>query len=400
MGWVFGFPLTLLIKRVPNLIVVFSRPGPVFADNSKYFFLYATSLRDNKVSTIFLTESTSIQQSIIHAGGKAIMHPSIQSIVVLLRCGKIVTDCADWSNFGAYALTRGAKTIQIWHGAPLKHIELDLYRKRLQLTPFRLRSLLKIQKKILGRYPLYDVVVATSKQFIKEAFKKSFRAKKFIATGYPRNDILFGLPEGNTTAEKLALINVDKKVIEIIKEKRAQGIGICLYVPTFRKDMTDPFEVAINLKRFSEISKKFNLLTVLKLHPVVKKYYNIIHDDSLIEYPPLADVYPIMKLCDFMITDYSSIFFDYLLLDRPIIFFSYDLANYLSNDRDMYFDYHSMTPGVKCYNYDELEYNIELLLKSGCIDKYADFRKRITDFTHDHIDNYSTRRLYDEVLRI
>ena len=65
-----------------------------------------------------------------------------------------------------------------------------------------------------------------------------------------------------------------------------------------------------------------------------------------------------MVHCDLLITDYSSIFFDFLLLDRPIVFFPYDLEQYLSQDRAMYFDYEIMTPGPKCRTYDELELQI------------------------------------------
>ena len=106
-----------------------------------------------------------------------------------------------------------------------------------------------------------------------------------------------------------------------------------------------------------------------------------------------------MAMSDLLITDYSSIFFDFLLLDRPIIFFAYDLEDYLQNDRNMYFNYDSMTPGAKCRTYDELELQLEQIVKNGCQDQYADTREKVRRFTHDHVDNQSSRRLIDRDLR-
>ena len=396
--WIFIFPITLLIKRDSRIIVVFSRPGPVFADNSKYFFIYSYFIKSKDINLVFFTQDITIQRAIINAGGKAVIHPSFESILLLLKCGKIVTDNADWSNFGVYAISKGAKIIQIWHGAPIKHIELDLYKKRLDETPLYIRPLLKIQKKILGRYPLYDIVVSTSKMFVDNAFRKCFRAKKFITAGYPRNDILYDCSRFNSASQKLISINIDQKTIDEAIQIQPKGGTICLYVPTFRKDMEDPFATQIDLERLSLFAMQHDIFIILKLHPLMHGHYNIGKYPNLIEYSPIADVYPLMRLCDILITDYSSIFFDFLLLDRPVIFFPYDLEDYLKNDRDMYFDYHSITPGPKCFSYDELEQNLELLIKPDYIDHFADFRKEVTAFTHDHIDNMAHQRLYDAIM--
>jgi CDP-glycerol glycerophosphotransferase len=113
----------------------------------------------------------------------------------------------------------------------------------------------------------------------------------------------------------------------------------------------------------------------------------------IVEYHPLGDVYPLLPLCDLLITDYSSIFFDFLLLDRPMIFFAYDLDKYLAEDRAMYFEYDSITPGVKCHNYDELESNIDIIMRNGCKDGYSRMRKEVRSLTHDRPDDLAGRRI-------
>ena len=394
--WLFGYPLKMVIKRDPGLMVVISSPGSAFADNSKYFFVYATELVRKGERVVMLTTCRTTQRMITEAGGESVVHPSWRSLFLLLKCGTVITDF-DWFKFGAYPLTHGAKLIQIWHGAPLKHIELDLYRKRLAGMPVLLRPLLKFQKTIIGRYPFYDVVVATSQWFITEVFQHCFKAKQFIATGYPRNDILFGWPDPGSISHRLAWINVDKKVLETVRAARTDGHKICLYVPTFRKDMAGPFEKELDLSRLSAFAKNHNLLVVLKLHPFMHGQCRISQYPNLIKYAPLGDVYPLMVHCDLLITDYSSIFFDFLLLDRPIVFFPYDLEQYLSQDRAMYFDYETMTPGPKCRTYDELELQIEKSFKASYRDEYAEMRKKIRDYTHDHEDNQSHKRLFSSI---
>jgi len=317
----------------------------------------------------------------------------------LLRCGTLVTDMADWFDFGVYPLARGAKLVQIWHGAPLKHIELNLYRKRLAGTPVWLRPILNFQKAMIGRYPVYDVVVATSQGFVADVFQSCFKAKQFIATGYPRNDILFSWSDPDSVTYRLSWVNVDQQAMETVATARNNGQFIVLYVPTFRKDMDDPFEAEIDLTHLSTFAQRHNLLVVLKLHPSMNARYRISRYPNLLEYAPLGDVYPLMALSDILITDYSSIFFDFLLLDRPILFFSYDLEQYLNQDRAIYFDYDTMTPGAKCHNYSELELQLEALVTRGCRDEYAEMRLKVRSYTHDHIDNQSNRRLIREHLR-
>lgn len=396
IGWLFGFTLTRFIKRNPGLILVISRSGPAFIDNSKYFFVYASEYFKGDEKVYFITGDRSIQRQITVAGGLSVLHPSLSSIWLILRAEKIVTD---WVLLSTKIWASGATIIQIWHGAPLKHIELDVYKKRLSGMPAWLRTILEVQKKVIQRYPLYDIVVATSAGFIAEAFQQCFNAKKFIASGYPRNDILFGVPEPGSLAHRLFMINVDKQAIDVVSEARDSGKNICLYVPTFRKDMASPFDHEIDLEKFSAFAQQHNLLIVLKLHPFMHGLYKISQFSSLIEYTPLGDVYPLMALTDILITDYSSIFFDFLLLDRPILFFAYDLDHYLNQDRDMYFDYDAMTPGAKCKNYDELELQLEAILKKGCTDGYAEMRMKVKSYAHDHADNRSSQRLICHYLK-
>ena len=394
LSWFIGYPLTHIIKRDRNLTAVIIRSGSVFTDNSKYFFVYANEIKKADERVVLLTSDVHLQELITKAGAEAILHPTLRSLFTLLKCGNLVADNVV-SHY--YPLSQGATFVQLWHGAPLKHIELDLYRKRLEKLSHLPRLILRIQKKITGRHPTYDIVVATSQKFIQAAFRGCFKARRFIAAGYPRNDILFGWPEPNRIAWRLARINVDQKAIARVEKAKREGKTICLYAPTFRQSLSDPFSSAIDLSRLSEFARQNNIVIALKLHPVMHGRYEINQYPSLLEYDSLGDAYPLMAMCDILITDYSSIYFDYLLLDRPIIFFPYDLDSYLGVDRDMYFDYDNITPGIKCRTQQEMENCLKDIISKGFKDNYAEMRSKIKSFTHDHSDNQSCQRLIDDL---
>lgn len=397
LSWIIGYPLGLIIKRKPGLTAVILRQGSMFADNSKYFFVYANDIITPGKRVVLLTSDRQLQESVIKAGGVAMMHPTFRSLLMLLQCGTVVTDLLV---SGYYPLIRSAQFVQIWHGAPLKHIELDLYRKRLAGIPSFFRLFLKIQKSIIGRYPVYDIVVSTSQYFIEKTFLSSFKARQFLATGYPRNDILFGWPNPDTPAGRLARINVDLQTIAQVENARREGKIICLYAPTYRKNLSNPFESVIDLSGLSEFAGRHNILIVLKLHPVMHGRYALSRYPNLLAYESHSDVYPLMPLCDVLITDYSSIYFDYLLLDRPILFFAYDLESYLQEDSAMYFDYDSMTPGAKCRTQKDLEMQLQKILSTGGKDDYQAMRATITSLTHDHQDNQSSLRLIHDYLQM
>jgi CDP-glycerol glycerophosphotransferase len=397
LGWLIAYPLTRIVQRDPNLILVIARPG--FSDNSKYFYLYAAEQLAGHSQVVLLTADSAIRRQIIDAGGKAIAHPSPQSLYLLLHCGTVATDVSSWFDYGAYPLTCGATRVQMWHGAPLKHIEQALFKQRLSRLPAWLRPLLQIQKAVIGRYPRYDLVVATSKDFIRDAFAQSFSAKQFVATGYPRNDILFGWPPTHTLAYRLAAINIDHETLRRASEAHESGLTVCLYVPTFRKDMGCSFEGAVNLERLSRFAGQHRLLIVLKLHPFLHGMHALREYPHLIEYDAQSDVYPLMPLADVLITDYSSIFFDFLLLDRPILFLTHDLEQYLEQDRAMYFDFESMTPGVKCPTQDKLEQALLSILESQKQDDQAANREQIRIYTHDWRNRNSAQRLMTACIR-
>ena len=97
-----------------------------------------------------------------------------------------------------------------------------------------------------------------------------------------------------------------------------------------------------------------------------------------------------------LITDYSGIFFDYLLLDRPIVFAPFDLKEYLKTNRAFYFDYEKITPGPKANNWQEIIIMIDKVLNG--LDSYKKTRQDVNKTFHQYIDGNSSQRVYQEIL--
>ena len=98
---------------------------------------------------------------------------------------------------------------------------------------------------------------------------------------------------------------------------------------------------------------------------------------------------------DILITDYSSSYFDYLLLNRPIIFAPFDLDSYLNQERGFYFDYDSHTPGEKALNWDELLSCIENSVNNP--DNYKKQRQKLCKEFFEYMDGKDLGRIFSEL---
>src|SRR5690606_25250127 len=108
------------------------------------------------------------------------------------------------------------------------------------------------------------------------------------------------------------------------------------------------------------------------------------------------DVAPLLKRADLLVTDYSSIFFDFLLLDRPIVFFPYDLERYFSRDRQFLFPYDEFTPGARVKTEEALFKTIVQELDSPD-PAHQEARLALRDKSFQFIDAQASSRLWNEI---
>ena len=108
-----------------------------------------------------------------------------------------------------------------------------------------------------------------------------------------------------------------------------------------------------------------------------------------------SDMYPLFFVIDLLITDYSSIFFDFLLTEKPVLFYPYDKDDYLANDRSMYDNYDMVTPGHIVCNFEEFYDKLQLFLNNPDAIKYSNVDyKSIKEMYNKYSDSDSAKRTY------
>ncbi|SDI36401.1 CDP-glycerol glycerophosphotransferase, TagB/SpsB family [Planococcus glaciei] len=225
--------------------------------------------------------------------------------------------------------------VQTWHGTPLKKMGYD---QKKMPTKSELAKL-KIQTEA------WDYLISPNR-YTTEILRRGFRyGGEILETGYPRNDLLVHQPESvkQNTRQYFGLSN-EKHVI--------------LYAPTFRDWDPNSFQKVLDdVQRMSkEINR--NSVILMRLHYLLsEKISQLELPANIINASTYQDIQELYLLSDLLITDYSSVMFDYALLKRPIVLYCYDLDEYITR-RGMYFNFTELAPGPLCQTMDEVMYYI------------------------------------------
>ena len=218
--------------------------------------------------------------------------------------------------------------IECWHGTPLKKIGRDI-----EVDGSKAMSLDEMHKSYLQDAKKYDYFISPSK-YATECFVSAFglnylnKESIIVEQGYPRNDALI-----NSTPQDILEI---KKKLGIPDNKK-----VILYCPTFRDNQYKEgsghiYELGLNLKKLMQKTGNEYFL-ILRVHYLVSNSMDISGmKDTVIDLSDYDDINDLYLISDVLVTDYSSVFFDYANLKRPMLFYMYDLADYKNNLRDFY----------------------------------------------------------------
>ncbi|MBG38638.1 MAG: hypothetical protein CL857_01840 [Cryomorphaceae bacterium] len=373
--WIIISPLNLLIARERGLTVVIGKLSGEIADNTKYLFIHG--IRKNK-NIRFLTQSKSVLNAHSDIKKHIVLFTSLKGVITLLKASQIVVDYSHWSyrNPLYFFLSLKAKKVHLWHGLTFKPVELGLIANG---TPY-------LKSRLFRHVVNYDLMVSTSDFWTKHLYKKYFLAKDVENYGYPRNDVLFRTPD------HLDLIGVDVNKFKLLKMAKEKGHKIAIYSPTFRDDGSDAFSSGhLNIEKLNTFLSKHNIILVLKMHPLNARTYEDL--SNIVNYDKDFDVYPVMSLSDMMITDYSSIYIDYLIIDRPIVFFNYDYEKYLEQNRKLQTKFLDTIPGVVTTEQEGLEKAIlDHLISDN--DTHKSDRTKLKEISYEFFDGDSAHRIF------
>ncbi|WP_042354279.1 bifunctional glycosyltransferase/CDP-glycerol:glycerophosphate glycerophosphotransferase [Bacillus rubiinfantis] len=234
---------------------------------------------------------------------------------------------------------KGNVFLETWHGTPLKKLVFDM--KEVYSANPRYKRDFYLQSRA------WDYLLSPNR-YSSEIFKRAFKFdNEMLEYGYPRNDILYS-PEKDAIAARV------KDTIGIPKDKK-----VVLYAPTWRDDdFYEPgkykFQVQLDLHKMKEVLGD-EYVIALRMHYFIADDIDVDGLDgfafNLSKYDDIAELY---LISDILITDYSSVFFDYSNLKRPILFFTYDLDKYRDQLRGFYLDFENDAPGPLLRTSDEV----------------------------------------------
>lgn len=303
------------------------------------------------------------------------MHPIqfVRAIFHLATSHRVFVD----NYYGFLAVTSFKESVicvQLWHAAGaikqfgLKDLSIE---GRSEKAHERFRQV----------YNRFDYVVVGSDKMA-TIFEEGFGLtdERILRTGIPRTDFFF---------DDIKKKNFEKKLLKEIPN--IDGKKIILYAPTYRDDELDSPQLHIELdKMYKQLRKDYVLF--LRLHPAVNGTFENKHPGFVYNLSSHYDVNELLIITDILITDYSSIPFEYALLNRPMIFYAYDLEDY-AEKRGFWENYYSLVPGEVVKTTDELidvikrkQFNLEQITQfSNEWNKYSTGQssKQLVDFLYD-----------------
>ncbi len=300
---------------------------------------------------------------------------SLRPLFLFLRARYLVISHGLWDT-GFLKPSREKKIIETWHGIPVKPIGFSIINPTIDYC-----KMLKEHAKIIDSF-------LVSSEYVAQIFNESLHInpRKFLLTGQPRNDLLIQKKARTPISTLIDLPEADSRIV--------------LYAPTFRDSGANPFFnfPDFDLSGLIDFLNENNITLLLRPHisdssnvqPFLNERIKLFSSEQCPEMnESLADI-------DLLITDYSSIFIDYLLLDRPILFTCTDFRQYTLTERGQLLvdDYPNWIPGPDVRTQEILLQE----LKKALIQKEDRWQKRRKDLRilyHSHQTGDTVGKLYE-----
>lgn len=369
----------VFLKRpmVKNLILFESFFGKSYSDSPKYIYEYISANLPGKYKCIWIIDKKGTNIPFRH---KKIKRFSFRYYYYLARSGYMVFNSRqpEWT-----VKREGNVFLQTWHGTPLKKLVFDIEDIN-SATP-------KYKQQVYKQSRAWDYLIAAN-GFSSETFKRCFLFENtMLNTGYPRNDILHSPDRGQIAA-------IIRKRLGIPKDKKT-----ILYAPTWRDDEfygkgQYKFELHLNLDLMRQmLGDEYVLL--LRTHYFIADSLDVSALSgfayNVSKYDDISELY---LISDILITDYSSVFFDFANLKRPMLFFTYDLEKYRDVLRGFYIDIEKEVPGPLVFTSEEVIDSIRKInmIEQQYQERYKEFYNRFCGWE----DGQASKKVVESVFKI
>ncbi|MDO5572612.1 MAG: CDP-glycerol glycerophosphotransferase family protein [bacterium] len=390
------YGLSFLMPRNKKIWLFGSTFGRRFADNPRYFYLYLCQHPEEGIRPIWISHNQQVIELLNQKGFEAYHYKSLKGIWYCLR-GKIyIFD--NYSKDINFWTSGGAVKFNLWHGTGNKKANHDNLFDRVRHPRNLWERFTTFPRRLSDEKPHHYTLATSEPLAIISMSVFNTTRDHIIVDGYPRNDAMMSTADGLYHDFMCVMTAEEEKICKRVLEWKRQGLRIDFYMPTFRDSETDFFEV-MDLQKFNEFLKENRIMFLIKLHPKskLKKQFAGIEYSNIHNIDGENDPYTFMGYVDMLTADYSSVYSDFMLLDRPVVAFHYDYEKYHGNTRDEYVPFDEYMPERKAVTMDELmKATVEVLND----DQYKEKRKVSRDRMFLYQDAEATTRLIQKVRKI
>ena len=368
-----SYVISNVIPVRKNLVLFTGTSVSTYNESARYLYEYL--LKNEKISVVWITNSKIVCDHLDHLGCPVVMHKSFNGLWHYIRSGVIVFTGTSYPNLFKFV---GKSTIKIclYHGmGPRSTNSVDGIMSRDPLD-------------VLRKYHKFDYFNFTSKYTNTVVGRLQFllSENKRVIFGLPRCDHLF-------SEDKVEESRINKNQLRELNYAIDESTKCILYSPTWRSDVNSiSFPLSeindFNIYTFDQWLKENNILFLISVHPHMENLEDFSDCTNIqyIDHNPLMDINQLLPEMDLLITDYSSIATDYMLMDRPVIYVMPDYDYYLY-DFGLLEDMRDNLPGLESKNMPDLQDHIVRSLQDPY--EMQSGRKRYLKKYYD-VDNFKS----------
>ncbi|WP_066190658.1 CDP-glycerol glycerophosphotransferase family protein [Gracilibacillus timonensis] len=324
-----AFLMISLFPKAKKTVIFESFHGKQYSDNPRAIYEY---MKEHYPSYQLYWSADKRYLSLFHSHGLPVLPRfSWQWLKIMPRAEYWVVNSRlpNW-----IPKSRKTKYLQTWHGTPLKKLGLDLEDVHMPGT-----NLVQYKRNFKHEAMKWDYLISPNR-YSSDIFSRAFGFEgRMLETGYPRNDFIVNYQNDNKVIDQI------KQKLAITPEKK-----VILYAPTWRDNQyfgrgRYKYQAELDLHMLQqELGEDY--VIILRMHYLVADHIDLTGlENFVVDASRYEDIRELYLISDILITDYSSVFFDYANLKRPIIFFVYDLEEYRDTLRGFYFDFEKDAPG-------------------------------------------------------
>lgn len=382
--------ISWIVPRNKKIWLFGSTFGRRFADNPRYFYLYLAKHEELNIRPIWISHNWSCIELLQKEGYEAYYYLSLKGIWYCLKGRVYIYD--NYPKDINHWLSGGAVKINLWHGTGNKRANHDNKFDKFRHPKTIWERVTTFPRRLSDEKPSHFTLATSQPLKIITASAFNTPLSHVIVEGYPRNDGMLDAKFSNIYTME------EKDNLEKIMQWKNKNKIIDFYMPTFRDSEEDFFKV-MDLVKFNLFLEENNIIFITKLHPKskLKKEFASIQYSNIVSIDAEIDPYTFLGYVDVLTSDYSSVYSDFMLLDRPVVAFHYDYEKYSQNTREGYIPFEEYMPERKAMNMEELmNITLEVLKEDICKDKRKISRDRMFAFQ----DAKATERLVNKVKEI